>query len=115
MVIVTDLKRIGRLVMGSAYFPYDRDTNAPMEVRTLLEYCKVRGLPLLLESDANSQIHCGAARTSIHKKLENKWCGYQQLFPAMSAIEFQDFVIVDSDVITISYPTDIEILNATTF
>ncbi|XP_033216979.1 uncharacterized protein LOC117172839 [Belonocnema kinseyi] len=32
MVIVTDLKGKGRLVMGSADFPYDSDTNPPEEV-----------------------------------------------------------------------------------
>ena len=54
MVISTDFRGIGKLVMGLAYFPYDSETNSPDEVRTLVEYCKVRGLPLLLGCDTNS-------------------------------------------------------------
>ena len=54
MVISTDLRGIGKLVVGSAYFPYDSETNLPEEVRTLVDYFMVRGLPLLLGCDANS-------------------------------------------------------------
>ena len=54
IVISTDLKGIGKLVMGSAYFPYDSETNPPEEVHILAEYCKVRGLPLVLGCDANA-------------------------------------------------------------
>ena len=54
MVITIDLRGIEKLVMGSAYFPYNSEANPPDEVRTLVDYCKVRGLPLLLGCDANS-------------------------------------------------------------
>ncbi|XP_033222773.1 tigger transposable element-derived protein 4-like [Belonocnema kinseyi] len=40
---------------------------------------------------------------------------YQKLFSVTYAIEFQNFVNVDSDIITTSYPTDIEMLNSTKF
>ena len=36
-VFSTDLRGIGKLVMGSAYFPYNSETNPPEEVRTLIE------------------------------------------------------------------------------
>ena len=36
MVISTDLRGIGKLVVGSAYFPYDGEANPPEEVRTLV-------------------------------------------------------------------------------
>ena len=54
MVASVDLIGIGKLVIGSAYFPHDRATHPPEEVRSLVDYCKVRGLPLLLGCDANS-------------------------------------------------------------
>ena len=47
------LREIVKLVIGSDHFPYDSDTIAPEEVRTLVEYCKVRSLSLLLGCDAN--------------------------------------------------------------
>ena len=53
MVITTDLRGIGKLV-GSVYFSYNGETNPPDEARTLVDYCKVRGLPLLLGCDVNS-------------------------------------------------------------
>ena len=54
MVASVDLIGIGKLVIGSAYFPHDSVTHPPEEVRSLVDYCKVRGLPLLLGCDANS-------------------------------------------------------------
>ena len=54
MVASVDLIGIGKLVIGSAYFPHDSATHPPEEVRSLVDYCKVRGLPLLLGCDANS-------------------------------------------------------------
>ena len=54
MVASVDLIGIGKLVIGSAYFPQYCATHPPEEVRSLVDYCKVRGLPLLLGCDANS-------------------------------------------------------------
>ena len=54
MVASVDLIGIGKLVIGSAYFPHDSATHPQEEVRSLVYYCKVRGLPLLLGCDVNS-------------------------------------------------------------
>ena len=54
MVVSVGLIGIGKLVIGSAYFPHDSTSHSPKEVRSLVDYCKVRGLPLLLGCDANS-------------------------------------------------------------
>ena len=54
MMASVDLIGIGKLIIGWAYFPYDSTSNTREEVRSLVNYCKVRGLPLLLGYDANS-------------------------------------------------------------
>ena len=54
MLASVDLIEIGKLVIGSAYFLHDSVTHPPEEVRSLVDYCKVRGLPLLLGCNANS-------------------------------------------------------------
>ena len=52
MVASVDLTGIGKLFIGSAYFPHDAASHPPEEVRSLVDYCKVRRLPLLLGCDA---------------------------------------------------------------
>ena len=47
------LMEIGELIIGSAYFPHDSTSNQPEEVRSLVDYCKVKSLPLLLVCDAD--------------------------------------------------------------
>ena len=54
MVDSVDLIGIGKLVIGSAYFPHDSASHPLEEVRLLVDYCKVRDLPLLLGCDTNS-------------------------------------------------------------
>ena len=54
MVASVDLTCIGKLVIGSAYFPHDGASHPPEEVRSLVDYCKVRRLLLLMGCDANS-------------------------------------------------------------
>ena len=52
--ILVDLTGIGKLVIGSAYFPHDSASHPLEEVHSLVDCCKVRGLTLLLECDANT-------------------------------------------------------------
>ena len=54
MVASVDLIGIGKLVIGSAYFSHDGASHPPEEVRSLVDYCKVRRRRLLLGCDANS-------------------------------------------------------------
>ena len=54
MVTSVDLTGISKLVIGSAYFPYDSASHPPEEARLIVDYCKVRGLPLLFGCNANS-------------------------------------------------------------
>ena len=59
MVASVDLTGIGKLVIGSAYFPDEGASHPPEEVRSLVDYCNVRRLPLLLGFDANSHHKLG--------------------------------------------------------
>ena len=54
MVASVDLIGIGRLIIGPTYFPPNSTYNPPKEVCLLVEYCKVRDLPLFFGCDANS-------------------------------------------------------------
>ena len=54
MVASVDLTGIGKVVFGSAYFSHDSASHPPEEVRSLVDHCRVRGLPLLLRCDINS-------------------------------------------------------------
>ena len=54
MVASVDQTGIDKLVIGSAYFPHDSASDPPEKVRSLVDYCKVRCLPLILGCDANS-------------------------------------------------------------
>ena len=65
MVASVDLTGIGKLVIGSAYFPHDSASQTPEGVRSLMDYCEVRGLPLLLGCDADSHHKlCGSTDTN---------------------------------------------------
>ena len=61
---------IGKLVIGSAYFPHDSASHPPEEVRSLVDYRKVRGLPTLLGCDANSH-HKLWGSTDTNRRLED--------------------------------------------
>ena len=54
MVASVDPIGIGKLVIESAYILHDSVSHPPGEVRSLVDYCKARSLPLLLGCDANS-------------------------------------------------------------
>ena len=70
MVASDDLTGIGKLVIGSAYFPHDSAYHPPEKVRSLVDYCKVTGLPLLLGCDANSH-HKLWGSTDTNRRGEN--------------------------------------------
>ena len=53
MVASVHLTGITKLVIGLAYFPHDSASHLPEEVRSLVDYCKIGGLPLFLGCDAN--------------------------------------------------------------
>ena len=61
---------ICNLVIGSAYFSYDSASYPPEEVSSLVDYCKERGLPLLLGCDANSH-HKLCGSTDTNRKAEH--------------------------------------------
>ena len=65
-----DLTGIGKLVIGSAYIPYDSASHPPEEVRLLVDYCKVKGLPFLLGCDANSH-HESWRSTDTNRRSED--------------------------------------------
>ena len=54
MVASVDLIGIGKLIVGSSYIPYGRASKTPKEVHSLIDFCKVRSLPLLLRCGDNS-------------------------------------------------------------
>ena len=69
-VASVDLTGIGKLVIGSAYFPHDGASHPQEEVHSLVDYCKVRCLPLLLGCDANSH-HKLWSSTDTNRRGEN--------------------------------------------
>ena len=54
MTASVDLIGIGKVVIGSAYFLHDSGSHPLEKVRSLVDYCKVRCLPLFLGCDVNS-------------------------------------------------------------
>jgi len=51
----------------------------------------------------------------VEEENPTQWARYQQLFPETRGVGFQDFVEVDSDVITTYHSTDDEVLDNLTF
>ena len=85
MVALVDLIGIGKLIIGSAYFPYYSAFNPPEEVHSLVDCCRVRGLPLLLGSDANS-----------HHKLWGSTDTYRQGEGLVDYLNNTDFDILNT-------------------